>query len=248
MTPVQSLPQQPLSIINIILTTLKAYPKVFPRIWLFVALSSIGHLVIPFLYEINPTFAAVGLLGFVLLTWFLYPVIMWLVEAEFEGKHMSHVISYQNARQRYLFVLGSNLVFFATGLLIALVIFGLDLVFHLIGHHPFFFAISIALSVYIFIVLYFAIPSIVIEKKSVFPAFFRSIELVKNNWWRTFIPLAILGLAMLGFEALGILFTGKARILLFTGYNFMLQMIFYPLIITVTLVMLNDLALRQKRG
>lgn len=249
MNPVQSLPKQPLSIIGIIFTTLKAYPRVFPRIWMFVALSSIGHLVIPWLYQINPAFAAVALFGFVLLTWFLYPVIMWLVEAEFEGGHMPHPLAYQKARERYLSVLGSNLVFLAIGIFVALVIYGLDLVFHLIGHHPFFFAISIALSVYIFIMLYFAIPSIVIEKNVIMGAFFRSIELVKGNWWRTFIPLALIGLAILGFEALGILFTGKARMFLFTGYHFMIQMFFYPLIVTVTLVILNDLVLRhQQRG
>ncbi|MDF3055105.1 MAG: hypothetical protein K0Q74_1012 [Gammaproteobacteria bacterium] len=247
---IQSLPKEPLSIINIILLTLKAYPKVVPRIWMFVALSSVGHLVIPWLYQINPAFAAVALFGFVLLTWFLYPIIMWLVEAEFEGgAHMPHSVAYQMARERYLSILGSNLVFFAIGLFVALVIYGLDLVFHLIGHHPFFFAISIALSLYIFIMLYFAIPCIVIEKNVVIGAFFRSIALVKNNWWRTFVPLALIGLAILGFEALGILFTGKARMFLFTGYNFILQMLFYPLIVTVTLVMLNDLVLRhQKRG
>jgi hypothetical protein len=240
------LPQQPSSMVTNVLTALKAYPKIFPRIVWLVALSSIGHLVIPPLYLLNPTFAFVGVVGFILLTWFLYPVIMWLSESAIENTHLDRPEAYKLARDRYLSLLGSNVIFFTIGLFMALVIYGLDLVFHLIGHHPFFFAINIALSVYIFIMLYFAIPSIVMEKNVIIGAFFRSIELVKGNWWRTFLPLVLVGLAILGFEALGILFSGKARMVMFTGYHFILQMAFYPLVVSLTLVLLNDLKLRHQ--
>jgi hypothetical protein len=56
--------------------------------------------------------------------------------------------------------------------------------------------------------------------------------------------LIVPALLILGFEALGILFTGKSRMSLFTGYHFVMQIIFYPLIIAATIIVLNDLKLR----
>lgn len=242
-----ALPKLPTSIVNLVITALKVYPRVFKRVLWLVVLSSVGHLIIPFLFELNLYFFLVACVGFILLTWFLYPVIMWLAEIEIEGGHMPFHAAYKVARQRYLTLLGSNIIFFGIGLFAALLIYALNLAFDLVGQHHIFLALSIGLSIYVFIMLYFAIPSIVMDKNVIIGSFYRSVYLVKDNWWRTFIPLALIALAILGFEALGILFTGKLRIFLFTGYHFIVQVIFYPLIVVMTLLLLNDLHLRYQR-
>lgn len=239
------LPNHPLSIVQIIKAALTSYPKIFPQIIWLVALSSIGHLVIPPLLLQNAAFAGVATVGFILLTWFLYTTIIARAKVILLGGKMRITEAFRLAKRRYLWILGSNIIFFAVGAIVALVIFTLDLIFDLVNLHPAYLIFSIMISVIIFVYLYFTIPEIALEKATTLHAFEKSMHLVKHNFWRTFIVLALIGAAILGFEALGILFTGKDRMMLFTYYHFFLQLFFYPLIIATTILLLNDLKLRM---
>lgn len=241
------LPTKPLSLIPLIIKIIKSYHLVFScTIWL-VAVSSIGHLIIPFLLQQNTAFASVATVAFILFTWFLYTVILVKSNIKLSGGNITTLHAFSIAKHHYLRVLGSNIIFFAVGIVLMLIEFSLNLIFDLINLHPMYLVLSFAINIAIFVYLYFAIPEIALERISILHAFTKSVHLVRNNWWRTFIVLAFVGAVILGFEALGILFTGKNRLFLFTGYHFLLQCIFYPLIITATLVLLNDLKLRATR-
>ena len=239
------LPTTPVSLVRLIKTMLIAYPVLLPRIIGLVALSSLGHLIIPPLFTYNHTFAAVAAVGFVLLTWFLYTAILCRANIALLGGSLALPAAFRLSRQRYLSVLGSNLIFLAIGTLIFLLEFALNLAFDLFKLHPISLLVSVVINISIFIYCYFAIPEIALEHIPIIGAFRRSLRLVRHHWWRTFIVLALIGGAMLGVEALGILFTGKNRMLLFTGYHFLIQLVFYPLIIAATVVLLNDLKLRH---
>jgi hypothetical protein len=161
-----------------------------------------------------------------------------------EGGHMKFHAAYRIARLRFLAILGSNIIFFAIGAFFFVVEYGLNLLLDLIHQYPLFVLAAVAINIFIFVKLYFAIPLIALEHSPVFKAFERSIYLVKKHWWRSFITLVVIGLLILGFEALAILLTGINRMYLFTVCHFVIQMIFYPLIISVTLMLLHDLKLR----
>lgn len=244
----KTLPTQPLSVIQLIILAIKSYGRIFPSIIWLVALSSVWHLIIPHLFLKNPAFAGVGMVGIILLTWFLYIVILAKSNIALNGGKMTNTAAFRLAKHRYLSVLGSNIIFFAVGIFTTLIIFSLNLLFDLVDLHPIYLILSISLKAVIFVYLYFAIPEIALEKISIVSGFIKSMRLVKNNWWRTFIVLAFTAAVILGFEALGILFTGKDRMFLFTSYHFILQCIFYPLIIATTLILLNDLKLRAAQG
>lgn len=241
----RKLPTTPLSLFQLIKTILIAYPIIFPNIIGLVALSSIGHFIIPPLATQNLAFAAVAFVGFVLLIWFLYTAIICRANIALLGGHLELRQAFRLAKQRYLSVLGSNIIFFAIGALVMLVEFSLNLMFDLVNLHPAYLVISAIIDVTILIYCYFAIPEIALEHVAIMRAFKQSVRLVRHRWWRSFIVLALIGGAILGCEALGILFTGKSRMFLFTGYHFLLQIIFYPLIISATIVLLNDLKLRK---
>jgi hypothetical protein len=241
----KKLPTESVSLVNLVLSTFKAYFTIFPHIWLMVALSSAVHLVVPWFFVLNPTYGFVALIGFVLLTWFFYTAILNTAHIALEGGHMKFKAAFRLSRRRYLYILASNVLFFAIGLLLVVVEFGLNLLLDLVHQHPLFVVIIVLINVYIFIRLYFAIPLIALENVPVITAFIQSFKMERHSLWRTFIVLFILGMLVLGFEALGILFTGKDRMVLFTVYHFIMQLIFYPLIISATLLLLNDLKLRR---
>jgi hypothetical protein len=200
--------------------------------------------VIPLLMRENPAYAGVATVGFVLLTWFFYTAILAKAKAILSNEKISTQQAFQLAKERYLWILGSNIIFFTVAIFLVLTIFTLNVIFDLTNLHPMYLILSVMISLVIFVYLYFAIPEIASEKISLFNAFERSIRLVRHHWWHTFIVLGFFAAVILGFEALGILFTGKNRMILFTAYHFLLQLLFYPLIIAATLVLLNDLKLR----
>lgn len=241
------LPTRPLSLFKLLILTLSSYIKIFPHIIGLVALSSIGHLVIPLIFLQNPAIAGVITIGFILLTWFLFTAIIARAKVVLLGGKMKLGEAFRLARSRFLWMLGSNIVFLAIGAFLMLITFTLNLMFDLVHLHPFYLAISALIHVVLFVYLYFSIPEIALENATTLKAFKKSVQLVRHHWWRTFIALALVGMAILGGEALGILFTGKDRMLLFTGYHFALQLIFYPLIISVTILLLHDLKLRVEK-
>ncbi len=239
----KTLPTQPISLFQLIKTSIIAYFKILPQIIGLVVLSSLGHFVIPPLYLQDPAFAAIAFVGFVLLTWFLYTAIICRARICLLGGHIDFTHAFRLAKQRYLSVLGSNVIFFAIGALLILIQFALSLLLH----PNLYFVLSAIINIVIFVFLYFAIPEIALEHSPILKSFKKSVRLVRHHWWRTFIILALVGAAILGCEALGILFTGKSRMFLFTGYHFLLQVVFYPLIIAVTILLLNDLELRNPK-
>ncbi len=240
-------PTTPLSIVNLVITTFKAYPTLLPQVWLLVLLSALVHFIVPPLFMVNPTWGGVAFIGFILFTWFLYIAIIAIAHVALQGGHLALPSAFRIARHRYLWVLGSNIIFFAIGALFFVVEYGLNLVLNIIDQHPLFVLIVVAINLFIFVLLYFAIPLLALEHTRILKAFEHSARLVKNNWWRTFIVLAVIGLFILGFEALGVLFTGQNRMVLLTVIHFLNQLIFYPLIISATLILLNDLKLRHSQ-
>lgn len=236
--------KKPLSLIQLVKSVLLAYPLIFRATFLLVFLSSVGHLIVPGFFVLKTAFGAVALLAFVLYTWFFFTAILSMGHVALQGGHMKIKSAFHIAKQHYLWVLASNIIFFAIGLFLLLIEYALDLLFDIFQQHPAFAVLSVIIDVYIFVILYFAIPLIILEHARVLEAFAQSVRLVKKNWWRTFIVLALVGSVILGFEALGILFSGKARMVLFTLGHFLLEVICYPLIVSATLILLNDLTLR----
>lgn len=235
----------PLSLFKLIGASLRAYPAIFPSIALLVILSASLHLIVPWILLNNIFIGGVVLLAYVLITWFLFTAVLTLADSVLQYDHKLTLKSaFAIARQRFLFVLASNIVFFAIGLFVILFEYALDLFFDLVHQYPLFVVASLIINVVIFVLLYFAIPLIIIDRMRIFAAFERSVKIVRGNWLRTFIVLAFMGAIILGFEALGILFTGQQRMLLFTFFHFFMEIIFYPLIIATTLILLNDLKLR----
>ncbi|MFT3742307.1 MAG: hypothetical protein QM752_06545 [Gammaproteobacteria bacterium] len=242
------LPTQPVSWIRIIALTVRAYFKIFVPIFWLVLISALVHLIIPWIFRVNIYYGLVGLLGFMLLIWFLYTAVLHIAQIALKNQgRLPLRNAFVMARKRYLLVLGSNIIFFAIGLFLVLIEYTLNLAFDIFHEYPLSFFVSALIDIYLFIYLYFAIPSLILDNSPIIASFERSVHLVRYNWWRTLILLGGVGLVLLGAEALGILITGKERMILFTLWHFMIQVIFYPLIVALTLVLYHDLTLRLQQ-
>lgn len=244
----RKLPTHPLGVIPLLFKIIHCYVCVLPHIVGLTLLTGMGHFMVVPVFLRNPVMAALLMVGWVFLAWFLYILILHKAQAVLLGKNTSMTELLHISRKRYLLVLGSNLVFFGIGLMILLTEYVLNLLFDLVNLHPFYLFLSVGINIFMFVYLYFAVPEIALERVSIFKGFMKSIALVRKNWWRVWSVLALFGLAIVGFEALGVLFTGQHRVLLLTGYQFLLQILFFPAIVTMTLLLLNDLKLRAQEA
>lgn len=162
---------------------------------------------------------------------------------------------------RYFPVLGYGILLVLLYVLVGAVIgFAIGSLFYIL-HVPLPWLIPILSILFIFLVvlLFCAMPAIILDKVKVFSSFKMSARLVEGNWWRVFgvffcsylvviiasILVILLGLAVMW--PLGLLKEGSALAPMIIGHivGFLSVFIFMPLIIGAVLVIYHDLKLRK---
>lgn len=237
-------PSQPMSLMQVIKHILAYYPRILKDVFWLIVLSASVHLIVPVVFLLNDTMGWVFLIGSVLVTWYMFGAILYRSDAMLKGKFVSFAEAFQVSRTRYLAILFGNVIFFGIIAVSLLVEFSLGSLLEFVHLNNVSLMISVIFDALIYALIYFVIPVIVLDGVGVFCAFQQSARLVWHSWWRAFIVMFGVLLVILGLFAFGILITGWNRIYLFTVYDFVFQIVAYPLIIASTLVMLNDLKLR----
>lgn len=241
------LARTPLTYHELVKNSFAAYPFVFKKAWPLFLLAPVPHLILPFLFIFNPTFGWAALFGSILFTWYFFTVILFRVSAGLHGTPMSYSQAFASSVSRYLKVLGGNVLFFVALLVIGLAEFSIWLTVDVVFSSVALMAVFIVIDAILFTLIYFAIPIIILDKLNVLPAFGSSAILVKRSWFRTFMVLLTMLVVILGLGMFGIILTSTNRLLLLTLFDYIYQLLAYPLIISVTLTLLNDLKLRTPK-
>lgn len=241
------LPKTPSSIGQKLKNSFRFYPIVFRQIWWIFLISALVHIINPWFFKFNMTVGWVVFVGFVLVVWFFFAAILWRADAVMHGKTQTYAESFRIARFRYLFVLGGNLVFFVIVAVVFLVEKAVISASELIHLNVLFTVISVIIDSYFFLLIYFAVPLIVIDRCSILTAFEKSIRLVWGHWWSTFFVMIIPMILIILIAFFGIILTGEHRFILLTVYDFFYMLLIYPFIVTSTLVALNDLKIRKQQ-
>jgi len=236
---------KPSNVFVIMAQSIRNYPTLLKSLWLLILVSAAIHIVYPLAFLVSKTVGYVILVGVVLVTWYLYAAILYRGHKAILQEHEPLMGSLMLAKRRYLSVLGGNVIFMVLGAILAILgYFLFSLGYHL-EMHIVFLPLWLIITAFLLVLFYFAVPLIVLDHNEVLMAFERSMRLVWGNWWHCFIIL----LTMLGFLfILGLM--GYALIALHSPlisiiYNVITQFIAYPFAISVTLVLLNDLKLRN---
>jgi hypothetical protein len=237
----------PLAYHQLIKNSFAAYPFVFKKAWPLFLLAPLPHLILPLLFVYNQTFGWAALFGSILFTWYIFAVILFRVSAGLYGTAVSYTDAFSVAVSRYIKVLGGNVLFFAALLIIGLAEFSIWLTVDVMFSSVALMGAFIIIDAFLFTLIYFAIPIIVLDKLNVLPAFGHSAILVKRSWFRTFMVLLSILMVIMGLGMFGILLTSTNRMLLLTLFDYVYQLVAYPLIISVTLTLLNDLKLRTPK-
>ncbi len=239
----------PSSIVKTMGACFRHYPIIFKNIWLFALISAVLHLGGPFLIRKSPNvFIAWCLLGLLaLLTWFLYTAILHRAQAALNEKPLSLTNALNMAIKQFMHVVLGNLIFLGIAAVIILLNIFYVQVVGMSNLLTWSNLVPAIVDIAIFLYIYFALPLIILDRTGVLLAFEDSLHLVAGNWWRTFIILLPIVILMVLFALVNYGFNSYYTSHYFFIIDFIYQLLFYPLIISVTLTMLNELKLRKRK-
>lgn len=243
-----SLANTPSSIVRLLGQVFSRYGTVFKNIYPLLLLSAVLHLAYQGAGAGGRHWANVALsIVVALLNWYLYAAILYQAYTALTAPsaQMKDVLAYVN--RRYIYVLGVNIILaIAAVLLFSL---GFWLYHHGEGTVAAWLRVIFNLVLlFLFVLFYFTLPSVILEQRGVWGGLVRSVRLVWGNWWRSFLVLLPALLLIVVFLLIGILWMGGVPAAWRLVYSFFAQVISYPLAIAATLVVFNDLQLRANRS
>lgn len=236
---------RPLSIWETIKEVLTCYCHIFWRILGLVVIAAALQALVSILMPENPTVGlAVSVLNAVI-AMFFYAWILAHADNLLMNRPATLHDSLKVAKDRYLALLALLLLYVVIMMVLGVFAFGMQLLgstFHIVY---LFALITLCFLIFIFTLIAFAMPAVILDQKPALKSFEYSARLVWGHWWRTFfifmifvIPVVILSLAILIFQT--------RNILVITVYEFFYHIITYPLMIAVVLVLYHDLKTRKQ--
>ncbi len=243
----KTLANKPQSIVQNILDVFYFYPAIFKLTWPLITITAFLHLVYPWALKFNVYVGLAFVVACILLIWFLFAAIIYRSFYYLKGEAISYEMVWRHARRRFIAILAGNVIFIfilAFASFIELALIQAAEIVHLDKEVIIFSAV---LNLFILILIYFAVPLIVLDNSRVFSSFEKSARLVIGNWWRAFLPWVFFVLVLIILNGIAILITGQLRFMLYTAGMFLITLVFYPLIVGYTLTLLNDLKLRQQQ-
>jgi hypothetical protein len=221
------------------------YVHVFKHIFFIVVLAALVQAGVSAFMPENPTIGlAISILASVV-AMFFYAWILYHADNIYMNRGETIKDSLKVAKHRFLPLLGVLGIYLLVALVLGLFAYGLQLVGKMLGAQYFFGVIALALVLFVFTLLAFTMPSVIIDETPILKSFERSARLVWGHWWHTFgiilvyiIPVILVSLAILVLPSMNI-FT-------MTLYEFIYHIITYPLMIALVLVLYHDLKARHQ--
>ena len=154
-----------------------------------------------------------------------------------------------NARRRYLRFLGGYLLLILLFLMIVATAYGFASIsdfdiFQKVA--PVFYAIAVIFCIMGFFLLYFVLPVIVIDHQSVFKSLDISVKWVWQYKWPIYAVLIIIYAVLIAAFFASVKLVPTKDMVTSSIFNFVLQFLVYPFMISTVLVLLNDMKVRQR--
>lgn len=238
----------PLNFFQLLKKCFSSYPIVFKAIWQWVLLLAALNFISTVAIKFNPYVGWAMLILVLLVNAFIFAAVLSLAHNALSGNRATHKEAIAVAKNRYLPLLGGYILFLALAVVLGIIDFSvvalgnamnLKFLFVILG------AIVVLFSLFIIFLLYFALPLIVLEKHTVFKSFENSAKLVWKHWWLVFGILLIMHIIVVGVGIFGSGILPTHDIVVLGVWNFIVQLIFAPLMIATILTILHDLKLRN---
>lgn len=236
---------KPLPFLEVVKEVALFYVRVFKPILPIVLVASAIQAVVSLLAVVNSTIGlAVSVLGAVasvfFSAWILYHADSVLMNRPETKKDALHV-----AKKRFLPLLIVFVLYVALTVLIFLFGFGMQYLGKILHIEWVFALITLCVLFFIFTLLAFTFPLVVLENTPAFKSFEGSVKLVWRHWWHTFgVFMAFLIPVML--LSLSVLLLPTRNIVVITVYEYIYHVITYPLMISMILVLFHDLKARHQ--
>jgi len=235
---------QPVGFWELIGKIFQGYPKAFKSSWyLILGIAVLG--LIGGLGSLLNRYVAIALLILILLGVIFLAAMIWvMVDRVFAGNPANLKLSASHARQRYLFLLGGFVLLIIIMLLVGIIDFGLLHLGQITGLKILFAIIAALFTFLLGFAFYFALPTVVLEKLSIFKSFEKSVRMVFNNFWR------VIGIVfIIHFVVFSILFgvmslIPTTAVFIASLWDFVFQFFAYPLLVSTMLNLLHDSNLR----
>lgn len=221
------------------------YVHVFRYILGLVVLGALVQALVSLLMPQNPTVGIAISIFASLVSMFFYAWILYRAESVLMNRPETIKDALHVAKKRFLPLIGVLAVYVV--LVVALVLFGFGMQYlgKLLHLTLFLTVISLAITIFIFTLLAFSMPTVILDSMPVFKSFEHSIRLVWGNWWRTFGIITIFIIPIV-FLSLLVLLTPFRDIVSLTIYEFIYHIITYPLMVSLILVLYHDLKTRKQ--
>jgi len=238
--------KKPQNIYHLATDVFKVYPLMFKTILPLVLVTVALTVISMALATLNPTVGLASTVLLLLAIMFLYSVLLHLADSVLHGKVMNMSQSIEVGKKQFLNVMACVGVYILVYAILLAVNTGLRYLGHLFDFQLVFAFIAAALNFYVFILLLFVVPLVILDKLSVRSAFEGSINLVMGSWWHVFAVMLVLISVIFFLSSMAVLIVPSHHVIYLSITSFIFQVIGYPLSVATILIVFNDLKLRKK--
>lgn len=240
---------KPLPFFKLMQEVASLYLHIFKQVFWLIFLAALIQAFVSIFMPQNPTLGlAISLLSLIVATFF-YAWILHQADSIYMNRADSIQDSLHIAKRRIMPLLVVLFLYILLFLVLGIFGFGmqkLGTLFEAQKRAEIIFAIiSIAVLVYVLTFIAFTMPAVVLDSMSALKSFEYSVKLVRGHWWKTF-GILLIAMIFVALISLGILNLPSRNIWVVTLYDFIADLIIYPLMVSVTLVLYHDLRARRQ--
>jgi hypothetical protein len=239
---------RPLPFFAAVKEVIVCYRHIFKPIFLLVVFAALAQAFVSLLMPRDPTVGlAVGVLGAVVALFF-YPWILYHADSVLMNRNETYTASLHVAKKRFLHLLGVFALYMLLAFVLFLFVYGMQMLGQISSVYAFQLLlnlITLLLLLYIFNLLAFTMPAVILDRIPIFKSFEYSTRLVWGHWWRTFsvIFIYIVPVILLSFA---VFLLPTRNISVITLYEFIYHIITYPMMVSLILVLYHDLKTRHQ--
>jgi hypothetical protein len=238
---------KPLTFFGAVKEVALLYVHLFKPIVGIVLLAALVQVVVAIVTPQNPVVGgAISILG-IIVNLFFYAWILYRADSILMNRPETIKDALRVAKKRFLYLLGVFVIYILLTLLLVLFAFGMQLLGSLLHLKILFAIITICLALFVFVLLTFSMPAVVLDQMPVLKSFEFSAKLVWHHWWHTFgvILIYLIPVVLLSFAIVFFLYT--RNIFIITALEFIYHIITYPLMVALILVLYHDLKTGHQR-
>ncbi len=180
---------RPLTFFKVIKEVGAYYLPVFKNIFWLVILASLFEAVVSGFSFYNRTIDLVLSLLALIVALFFYAWIIEQADSVIMNRPDTFKDSLHVAKRRFIHLLGVVALYIILVFILGVFVFGMQLLGKMLGVEILFALIGVLVWIYIFILLSFTVPAVVLDKLPILKSFEYSFKLVWGHWWYTLVYL-----------------------------------------------------------